>query len=1055
MDQEFIDNKKLMKRAQFLQTGCFAANYWVTGEAMLEDSITWQPPDAMTDTALQILKLQEFLKLYSDVKPEDVAHQVTDDIYIPWLVELDRLDRWKAFAWPHTLEEGISTFRLDDHFWIWKALKFLDDTATIPRENSRQRRLRNHQPGNVQEKELKSKHPWLMRLYKEEISEAFKKFTDVAQRLSQSDVRRGILQRFTLENDVSRRRMLAVTRSARETRFLFHARDTALFYGEDCGFFPKESSFKRLWVNTINTQRHHEENQQNNWKNPLRYGLGILMGTRGHTLNEAEASDLVTECVTALIGSSGHDAFFPGELEGGREPMIFRGEEYRDFFYHVGFEVNHILLSNARKIHESFLPTQADTSRPTIAPSGSSEPAKQPIAPKEAADQPSNPLLMNLLLEKMGIDPHVFNNLRNLKMKKLLPFTNVIYGSNINAIEEEWIYNYPDFFSDSVVDDKCIISLLKSEDFLSESVGKVIGDTISSLRSSKEGLKIEKLDWSSSELNRLGSKWEKYSVSIVADRKKQKRLGRRRQRQSEMECWKPPNDLTSITSNKSLFEYLGASRTADKAKKRLIWLPCADSLTAFACWAASPDRERHAMSLFFDRHAKYENNAWDETSIVFNVWQSELHLSFYVLVDEDALSSAGIPGQASEKFPGRTNKLLRRASISFRFDGDFFDRHWTCHLIQHVPSIRNEAEQISPFKSSTEDASNLKRINTGQLRQTWWQRKVLEMYLLNQALERIDQESRSLLEEVRAGLLDDQRSLACTSLDNQRGSVSMRDLKRFEQDLRDAVSMQELKQFDKILQSMEEDLTSNLTTVQKWTSREKNRGGENPRWTQNDERKYRTAIRKANNATEQTVGVLESRLHNIQTLKDDFQRLKDDFHRQIDDLASRQTEIRDAQEFHQNENVRYFTYATVIFLPLGFAASFFSMSGVPDHAIVVSLVQFAVAALAVTIAILLSVRLALKSAETTLRPLLSKLTSFESVMDLFLRLSAGRVLSATLALKKDKQTARSILDVLLGVLFTPIFGALWLAKALILNIFDLLPIYGEFIPNFQRGHHHE
>lgn len=434
----------------------------------------------------------------------------------------------------------------------------------------------------------------------------------------------------------------------------------------------------------------------------------------------------------------------------------------------------------------------------------------------------------------MGKDPHVFNKLRNSKMKKLLPFTNVIYASNINAIEEEWLYNDPDFLSGSKIDDQSIISLLKSDDFRSESVGKVIGDTILVL---KDGLKIGKLDWSSSTLNRLGSEWKKSSPFSVVDRKKLKRLVRRRQRQSEPRPWDPESESVVSTLNESLFKYLGASRTAADAKKRFIWLSEADSLTAFACWAASPGREMHALSLFFDRHARYETNVWDDTSIVFNEWQTEMHLSFYVVVDSQGRSvlpkvalanrinkvrrtTKGTqprfapPDEVDKTFPGShwVEKVLRRASISFRFDGDFFDRHWTCHFIEYVPSIRSETERKSPLEYSTKNEFDSKSVNSGEVQRALWQRKVLELHLFYRTLLEIDQASRLFVQEVQAGLGNDPNSLSLDIPDDERGFGSIKHFRRL----------------GKALEYMAEDLTTILSTIQKWNVREENRGEEKP-----------------------------------------------------------------------------------------------------------------------------------------------------------------------------------------------------------------------------------
>ncbi|KAF3768201.1 hypothetical protein M406DRAFT_349693 [Cryphonectria parasitica EP155] len=957
------------EKGNFLQTGCFSANYWVTGEVMPESSHSWLPPNAITDTALQILKVAEYMKLGPQGDAKDKAEQIINDVYLPWLVELDRLDIRKAFAWPHAGVEGINTFRLDDHFWIWKALKFLDDRAKKVQPSLR---LRDDAAREKEAKRLKKHHPWLERLRltgEKSMVEAAKKFAAIAKRLAPSNVQRGILQRFTTENDVSRRRMLAVTRSARETRFLFHARDTALFYGEDSHFFPP-ISFDQLWANTIETQPYHEDNQDVVWDNALRYALGIVMGTRGHTLNKDTAARLVQKCVSILIGAGDHDAFFPGELkEGGREPAIFYGEEYRDFFYHAGFEINHVLLSNARKIDEIF--QEVDETQP-----GNSEQAKS-SSPSSSTEEECRRLIQSTLAEMLGVSsqqrfdrvlqaidttPRVLNNARSLLMKKSLPFTNVIYASNVNSIEEEWLYNYPDFLSGSEIDNEDVESRLGRERSSSESAKTTIARAISKAdpqisRGSKAIPTLKTI---------LDSLRGRHLSFCVFDCKKQKGLGRRQKKQERDRRY-------LVSDNQGLLNLLKAPRTAELAKKRFIWLPYADSGTALACWTASPERESHAISLFFDRHARYEGNVWDDTSILLNEWQTELHFSFYVLVEkQDTCGDTELLVKADRPFPGRAGKLLQRASISFRFDGDFFDRYWTCHFIEHVPG-EEDSDQDLPFPPGSEkelDSSDRSSNNNEQKK--WWQRRVLEPYLLNRALDKIAHAS-------------------CLFLDEQ---------------------------FEHALQSMEDDLTSTLSTVQKWNSREKDRGEENPRWTRNDEKKYRAAIKKLCNATRDKTDTLNIRRADIRRLKEA--------------LTARRSGASSERK-----------------------PSFYSMNGAPDHTTIVSLVVFAFAAFAVTVAVLLSSRIVFKVFTHDVEPKLSKAASSMDgmirdvarnvqhirgggVVDFFLEFSARRVVCAVMALRGDKLSAQAALNVLAGVFLTPVLGLSWLVKALLVNIFDIL-----------------
>ncbi|KUI56408.1 hypothetical protein VP1G_03700 [Cytospora mali] len=244
---------------------------------------------------------------------------------------------------------------------------------------------------------------------------------------------------------------------------------------------------------------------------------------------------------------------------------------------------------------------------------------------------------------------------------------------------------------------------------------------------------------------------------------------------------------------------------------RFIWLPEATDELALLCWVASLETVKSAMALFFDRHSKQEYHVWDDTTMVLNTWQTELHLSFFVLVGKEL-------------------------------------------------GVENSTLSLS--------------------------------------------------------VLGSRRNLSIKEDDSQN--------------------------FEQLLQVVDEDLTSVLNTLQRWSTREKDRGREQPRWTHNDERKYRGAITKVQGSTERHIRDLEIRRDNMRKLREA--------------LTTHRERIRQDLEFHWNENIRYFTYVTVIFLPLGFASSFYSMSGAPDHSLIISLVEFAIAAFAVTVILLISAK---------------------------------------------------------------------------------------------------
>lgn len=169
------------------ESGVFAANYWVTGKIYphADDSFSWQASEGVVNTPFQILKAAEVLSFYSlDQTARNISESFLRHIRDPWLQRLHEMDQRMKFAWPHAIEEGINTFRLDDHVWIWRACKALHDLNL-----------------------------W----------ERWSHSSDKRQS-SLTDIQREILQRFTMRNDDSGKRMLAGTVLSRSS-FAVHDTD--------------------------------------------------------------------------------------------------------------------------------------------------------------------------------------------------------------------------------------------------------------------------------------------------------------------------------------------------------------------------------------------------------------------------------------------------------------------------------------------------------------------------------------------------------------------------------------------------------------------------------------------------------------------------------------------------------------------------------------------------------------------------------------------------------------------------------------------------------------
>ncbi|KAL7628822.1 hypothetical protein AAE478_000337 [Parahypoxylon ruwenzoriense] len=785
------------------EPGYFTANYWVTGKAMHRDTASWQPDNSPTDSAFQLLKAGECASFYQESEYSDLANMIKN-VGGPWIKYLKKLDRRTCYAWPHAQQAGTNVFPLDDHVWIWKALKIIEKHSLGSRAAEREK-------GTMRPR----------------------------------DVQQEMLRRFTTENETLRKRMLAVTRSSRETRFLLHARDTALFYDEcDQCSLPQKTSFREMWVNTLEVQALHEFNNNTFWDNTLRYALAVMMATR------------IIDDIT-------------------KEPGLFKGEEDRDYFFYASFEIPFILFIHADSIDEAYR-----------SQSKSSDAKESPSTERQADDlnerpegQKAQPKRQQALSEGTSRESR--------SMKKTVPFSRLFDSNSIVEIEEEWLYNYPTFLmNDEGKTDDDIHKILKTQD--GQDTDADVNERVV-IRGARKVLQLPD----------EGKEWvEDTNVwrSHVYDVKKTKKRGKDQRNHD--------NDLTTYPcySNDDLKRKLTSSRDAKKAKKRFIWLLKADWETALICFLGSTDAEQPAISLFFDRHWYKEAYFFDDTTMVMNTWETELHLGFYHLVDTNEDFSSSIRTSSEDVFPGE-KKRIEKTSMGFRFNGDLFDRYWTCHFIED----ENHSKPKLPFPHQDKE-------------QGWRQRKVLELYLFEHILNTLIKYTREIFEEVKRGLEVRQGQDAFSS------AILSSEVYFY--------SSARWQRYQNILQLVGEALENVELEVSKWESREKDRGQERPRWTRNDERKYGGTIKKLQRSTSTQIGNLHGAHANIKSLKET--------------LEKRYDQTREDLSLRKSEDIRFFTYVTVVFLPLGFASSIFSMSGTPAPDLIISLIICAVAALAIT-----------------------------------------------------------------------------------------------------------
>ncbi|KAF2675989.1 hypothetical protein K458DRAFT_492750 [Lentithecium fluviatile CBS 122367] len=859
----------------------FVANYWVTGDVMPFSDSTWTPANSVTDSAFQLIKVGEFAKIYQSNEDKELAKSIMQDVGTAWAEELDSQDKRRASAWVHGLDEYVSVFRLDDHVWIWKALKSMQDMKTV-RWNS----------GLA--------HPEV------ETSIIYKLAT---KRNFQETFQEELLRKFTTVNDFSGKRMLAVTRSARETRFFLHARDTALFYGLDWELALEQKPYRDVWENTIEAQMHHDESQLTNWDNAIRLGLAVVLGCQGKTINDLSPVKLVTSALHILLGSTGSNAFFPGQLDiNTKRPMLFEEEEFKDFYFHASFEIPFILLRFSDRITELYnqpVQSTAETKGKEAVPA----PTKHNLSQEVEEIVTSQPKW-----QQMGPDGK--RGPRNVAtmMRKKMPFYSMLDSSNIVELDEEWLYNCPAFLLREgpigirEIRDQ-MRSIAEESGNNGSSTGVVARGAQNCPGSKADGVHV------GDESQVLFSAENIRSWVLDLPKRKRKR-GKRDSGDRDQQ------ERERFFFNEELWQWLNKAREAEKAKKRFLWLYDVNPETALACYLASPDGENSAMSEFFDRHARHEQFFSDDTTRVLNTWDTEFHVSFYQLVNKSCppLRNA-LPTPNERSFPTNPRKKITQASMGFRFFGDFFDRYWTCHFIQHVPARISKYNHIATVGNPL-----LVYLHYVEHDRAWWQRKVLELILVDRILAEALQSTQEILDEARKEL-DVNKSNALMSI------LSSDDY---------FASKAQLQSLQDVLQLIEDELSLLLDTLSKWDTREKDRGHEQPRWTRKDEVRYRGRIRKLQVSTSRQTRQLRTCRAKIVTVKQT--------------LAASQDKVRDDLGLLGSENIRLFTYVTVVFLPLGFAASIFSMSGVPNRGLITSMALCAMVALALTVVALFNAK---------------------------------------------------------------------------------------------------
>lgn len=396
-------------------------------------------------------------------------------------------------------------------------------------------------------------------------------------------------------------------------------------------------------------------------------------------------------------------------------------------------------------------------------------------------------------------------------------------------------------------------------------------------------------------------------------------------------------DVNWYNDTAAFYKYLIRPRTFGLAKKRLIELASHQQELALICWLTVPQLDRPLFRDFLRRHGSSESFFGERVDWKGNIWDTELHLGFYQLLTMDDNKRFPPPHlEYQGQFRIRKMPSLSQASssgeitpvaISLRFVGDLRDRSWTCHFLTSVARDYGFTGLVDEFTSSltsevTEAQFYVEKIG---------QRKLLELAYVERILQEMWQSCDGILKgfsrELDVPETRDPQNESYEFIHNYSRLHS-----RTSEILRDV-----LKQLDLALR-----------TIEDWERREDSRDIRS-RWSQKDEdrygKKWIELTRKCKNNLQQ-LRVQRGRL-------EEQQKLAEQRHNNLINYMSLQTARTSSQSA---EDVRLFTYVTIIFLPLSFSSSLFSMQGAPQGSTISVMAPTTVIALAITILALVNMK---------------------------------------------------------------------------------------------------
>ncbi|KIV93221.1 hypothetical protein, variant [Exophiala mesophila] len=748
------------------------------------------------------------------------------------------------------------------------------------------------------------------------------------------DIRSRIIDRFTFVPQISKSKldpradkdtMIAVCRSARSvrTRFHFHQDDCRLFEAVAWGFFhDKSGALLPAWERTLKAQ----DKIDTGWDSPARYVIAIsqidyeLSDIQSNAVAES-GKDLVDARDDALSGGNqkGLPQLAPEQDQGSTgtstDAMLLKEKARREELRRVllGLALSSGLFAHClddsgmpdREIYPFRPGRRYETAYYLLASDFKGRLPKieriiMSSSDKVEAETDDKQTTSGIKVEISEEKLKARRRIRKARDSTTSQILEAGRGRIVKYDETDWLYKeLPCFRGEDKMDIRDEKSPLSDE-----MLPSVLRAELKALRKSTA---------TNTEENK--TPWEGSVKTFVID---VKRNMNGKPVSNPIDMWNP----STMWNHSGLDDFLRRERTRRAAKKRLIILPSPTKCSLLLVYAHCPISEQSSMARFLDRHEKFSNVATKVTSRLANMWMTELHLSFLKLLplsesdQEDTSGNKFVQHPLIHRLNGQSKAhFLYRATRSFRTVGDMYDKSWTCWILcanpgetgssqsnhGHFPSHPEGpwGEWINPVLEKTEFHS---------------QRKVFEIRLFTkfakQALANTDEALRTVDEYMKDQVVNFPAGMSTSSF----VTGNKRNLKMYSQLI---IVLRELQRNSEAINNTTKDWGLEFS--------------EKPRWTESDEAKYGSKLGQEYERNRRAI---------------------EDLAEQKENIKARITEVELAQERAMSEfsvnlaisqnrtdaHVQLFTYATVVFLPLGFSSSLFSMGGPPSKPTILAFV---------------------------------------------------------------------------------------------------------------------